>query len=385
MNLAPVATSPIERLTEHVRTVLYLPDPSPLYVLMGAVAANIIEGPPVWLLFVGPPSCGKTEILNSLLDVPRVVGVSDVAGEAAFLSGSPTKDLRRDSTGGILRQTGDHGALVINDFTSILSKPRDKLVQIMAVLREAYGGRWQRHIGGEGGRELSWAGKLAVFAGSTGKIDQYAQIAAELGERWVYFRYPERDGFQELALALDSDRGEWRHFLRDRIKEFLAEQCLSFTSTIKRRTFLSVEKLHIYDIAQVAVRCRSGVARDAYTKEIIGARERELVTRMGAVLGQLLMGLEYVGVPEATRWKLLHQIAMDSMPQLRRIVVEAVQTGPQTIEQLQERCTCDTRVVKRIVEDLQVHGIVLTDGKTVHQSHWMHEYYRPKLWSAARA
>jgi hypothetical protein len=41
----------------------HLPNPGALLVVLGAYAANRMAGTPVWLLIVGPPSAGKTEIL----------------------------------------------------------------------------------------------------------------------------------------------------------------------------------------------------------------------------------------------------------------------------------------------------------------------------------
>src|SRR4051794_5794590 len=52
---------------------LLLPDPTPIYAALGAVAANYLPGDPVWLGLVGPPSSAKTEILNSTLKLPHIV------------------------------------------------------------------------------------------------------------------------------------------------------------------------------------------------------------------------------------------------------------------------------------------------------------------------
>src|SRR5205823_5746869 len=51
---------------------LYLPDPSPVYVMLGAVAANYMTGDPVWLMVVAGPGSGKTEQLGSLSALPSV-------------------------------------------------------------------------------------------------------------------------------------------------------------------------------------------------------------------------------------------------------------------------------------------------------------------------
>ena len=52
---------------------LLLPDPTPIYAVLGTVAANLLPGDPVWLGLIAPPSCAKTEILNSISGLPNVV------------------------------------------------------------------------------------------------------------------------------------------------------------------------------------------------------------------------------------------------------------------------------------------------------------------------
>jgi hypothetical protein len=51
---------------------LYLPDVEPIYAALGAAAANYLPGAPVWLVLVGPPASGKTEILHALGRLPDV-------------------------------------------------------------------------------------------------------------------------------------------------------------------------------------------------------------------------------------------------------------------------------------------------------------------------
>ena len=63
------ADPPPDALTQVLKTFekwLYLPDDSMLKVLLGAVAANLMPGDPLWLLLVGPTGSGKTELLDPL-------------------------------------------------------------------------------------------------------------------------------------------------------------------------------------------------------------------------------------------------------------------------------------------------------------------------------
>src|SRR5947209_11501842 len=100
-----------DALTECVATFqrwLYLPDPSPLYVVLATVAANQAPGDPVWLLLVGPPGSGKTELLVPLGLLPDVHSAATLT-EASLLSGTPHRDRAKDAKGGLLREIGPYG------------------------------------------------------------------------------------------------------------------------------------------------------------------------------------------------------------------------------------------------------------------------------------
>src|SRR6266540_1120167 len=78
-------------LTKAFQARLHLPDLGAVHATLGAVAANRMRGDPVWMLLVGPPSSGKTELVCSLGDLPDV-HFAAVFTEAALLSGTGKKD-----------------------------------------------------------------------------------------------------------------------------------------------------------------------------------------------------------------------------------------------------------------------------------------------------
>ena len=138
----------------------------PIYVTLGAVAANYLPGPPVWLGLVAPPASAKTEILNSLSRLDKVQ-LATTMSPAALLSGTPKKQVHKEAKGGLLRDVGAFGILVLKDFTSVLGLHKDDLSAMLDALREIYDGKWVRHLGTEGGRKLYWEGKLGLVFGCT--------------------------------------------------------------------------------------------------------------------------------------------------------------------------------------------------------------------------
>jgi hypothetical protein len=119
-----VASRTLEEVVTTFQSSLFLPDPTILYVVAGAVAANRLDGDPVWLLVVGPPSSGKTEVLSSMSGLENVHPAATLT-EGALLSGTAQKDHAQDAKGGLLREIGEYGIVLAKDFGSVLSMNKD--------------------------------------------------------------------------------------------------------------------------------------------------------------------------------------------------------------------------------------------------------------------
>ncbi len=145
---------------------MYLPDEGAVLAAVGAVAANMLDGDPVWLLIVGPPSGGKSEIVQSTAEIPGVHKAATLT-EGALLSGTAARDRASDAQGGLLNEIGSFGVLMMKDFGSVLNQHNDKRAPVLAAMRECFDGSWTRHVGVDGGRTLHWEGKLGLLAGVT--------------------------------------------------------------------------------------------------------------------------------------------------------------------------------------------------------------------------
>ena len=195
------ASDPLRDCVATFRRWLHLPDPGVLLVTLATVAANRADGDPVWLLVVGPPGSGKTEVLGTLSTLPDVHAAATLT-EASLLSGTSKRDKATDAKGGLLRELGDFGIIVCKDFGSILSMNRDARAAVLAALREVYDGSWTRHVGTDGGRTLAWSGKVGLLAGCTPAIDSHHAVIGSMGERFVLYRLPPVDAAQQARRAL---------------------------------------------------------------------------------------------------------------------------------------------------------------------------------------
>jgi hypothetical protein len=394
------ADTPLSRALAEMRGFLYLPEPEMVYAVLGALAANMCEGEPVWLMLLGGPGCGKSEMLNMALGLPHVIEAADISSKGAFLSGTSAKDKDKNATGGLLKEVGAHGCLLINDYTTVLSMDPGRRGEVMAVIRELYLNRYSRPIGEGGGRRLCWEGKICFMAGCTNEIDRLHNVSSALGERWTYLRFDNSTsirmqiaedrhaanalgpGFAQALSALrNSGKSHWREDLRAITTRLFAEVKLGFGVVTPRRPFTDAESLRFIRMGAVSCRCRSGVPRDHYSKEINDIAEVEMEARMVAVLGQLYIGMELLGLEERKRWSVLGRVALDSMPRLKRFVLDMARLekheGARSEKDIAKLSGCSASVIHRTVEEMMVLGVLAKDRggekPQIGLSDWMRE------------
>jgi len=371
--------SPIHALASQFQAYMHLPDPMPLYVTMGAMAGNMLTGTPIWLMLVGNSSGGKTAMLKSLLSLPRVVPVSSIKGEAALLSGVKKKERARDATGGLLCTLGDNGCLAFMDFTSVLSKSKEGLVEFLGIMRELFDGTWKRDIGGEGGRRLEHTGRVCLIAGVTHAIDRQVQVNKEMGERCLYFRFPFTTGYQEAVSAVQEVDPPANTLARQLLTEgmFLGLN-LSFDAPQPRRKLTADEVHRVVTLSQFAVQCRSLVPRDGYTHEVVDVATPELAARMAQELTQLYLGMEVIGNTEEERWTALKKVALDSMSLARRLILENVieGMGHARAGQIANEVKVSKTTADRVLEDLALLGVLVRNGEGWSVSDWTAEKLR---------
>ena len=353
------AQTPINRFAAKVQDHLHFPDPYPLYVLMATLVANMALGRPVWLMLIGPPSCGKSELLNATLSLPGICEGGSISGLGALLSGSRRKDRARDSTGGLLRAIGDRGALVIKEFTSILSLPNETMRAVLGAFREIYDGRWTRQIGTDGGRDEHWEGKLALLTGCTEAIDHHHALVSDMGERFIFYRYEGSEGWSEAYKALGVTNSEaLTSALQFLVCEFALDLGLDWDHPPELSALGNHDKQRLIAFSQFCGNGRSAVVRDPYTKEVLQASLSEYPIRLSVALGQILRSLRYIGVSETDAWAIIRKLAIDSIPGTRRLTLLALLNGHYGLSSIADALLVSHSTVKRSLEELVIHRLV---------------------------
>ncbi len=349
---------------------LVLKDLMPVYALLGTIAANLLDGDPIWLGLVAPPSSAKTEILNSTARLPFVVRASTLT-LPGLLSGVPKRQRLRSASGGLLQRIGDFGIMVLKDFTSILSMRPDAKNELLAALREIYDGSWDRHLGTDGGQELRWDGKMGMAFGVTPEIDNHYGVIGAMGDRFLLCRLRPAAGQFERALEHVGDKTKQ---MRDELAEAVAG--LFATELPQPRPLTAAETASLSKITALTVRLRGVVARDPRTREITSVPGAEGPARLGLMLERLLAGLDTLGVERRTAFGVVQRIAFASCHPLRRQVYEylrlkcAADGYQATATQIATALGLPTGAIRRALEELAAYGVVKrasragSDGKS---------------------
>jgi Bifunctional DNA primase/polymerase, N-terminal len=348
----PVTPRALTDVITVVNKWLILRDHTPLYAVLGTVAANLLPGDPVWLGFIAPPSSAKTELLNSLSSLPHVRQAATMT-PAALLSGTPKRQRDKGAKGGLLREIGDFGIIVMKDFGSLLSVRPDARAELLAALREVYDGAWTRHLGTDGGRTLSWSGKVGLIFGSTEAYDDHYGVVGSLGDRFLLTRLRTSGGGQ-LKKALDHT-GKTVKTMRGELAEVVAGL---FAAPRAEPPPLSDEEFErLDDVVGLAVRLRAHVQRDRYSREIESVHGAEGPGRIGLALERVLAGLHSIGLDRKTAMTVIEDMALDSTPPLRRHAFELLSTEPLKTRDIAQAMRLPTTTTRRALEDIAAHGL----------------------------
>jgi bifunctional DNA primase/polymerase-like protein len=324
---------------------------------VAAAASEKLSGDPLWLLIVAGPGGAKTETVSSLAGAGAHV-TSTITSEGALLSASPRRERNKSATGGLLRRIGDHGILVIKDFTSILSADRNTRAAVLAAVREIYDGRWERNVGTDGGQTLTWTGRIVIVGAVTTAWDAAHSVVATMGDRFVLLRPRTGAGRRRAGLGAIHNTGDERT-MREELAAAVGGLISHMEATAYDLNPAEVERL--LKAADVVTLARSAVERD-YRGDVLFAHDPEMPTRFAKQLVQMLRGAIAVGMTPKDGMRLALRCAQDSIPPLRRDILLDVAANPDTLAtDVRKRISKPSRTVRRELECLHMLGVLRCD------------------------
>jgi bifunctional DNA primase/polymerase-like protein/primase-like protein/IclR-like helix-turn-helix domain-containing protein len=354
----PEATPrPIESVLDVFRGWMHMPDPGLLYAVCAGIAVNRVAAfDPTWIIYVGAAGSGKSETLAATSRLPGVHVVGTLT-EASLLSGTPRKDAATDASGGLLRELGESGTLILKDLGSILSMHRDARAAVLAALRELFDGSWTRLVGVDGGRRLHWEGRLGLLAGATSVLDQHHGMMAQLGERFLIYRV-------DVADPAEQARSSLAHHGRERImRQELGEAVAGLFAGLDHAEpspLTATDTDRLIALATLVARARSPVVRDPYRRELELVPDSEAPGRIVGALGRLLTGLRLIGVADDEAWRVTVKTGLDSMPavRLRAFLLMLSRDSDVSTTDVATALDLPNPTTHRTLEELAAHGVI---------------------------
>jgi hypothetical protein len=333
---------------------LALKDATALYAMLAMVTANLLDGDPVWLGLIAPPSSAKTELLNSLSRLPYVI-VTEAMTPAALLSGTPKQQKAKDATGGLLFQIGKFGILAFKDFGSVIDMRAEDRSEMLSALRRIFDGEYVRQIGSEGGRTLSWRGKVGLIFAATQKYDLHHGVIGTLGDRFLLARLDASENQFDMCFR---HIGKATKTMRDELATAVAGLFASLPDPLPEPPPLNKNEMNeLRKTITLAIKLRAGVDRDRTSREIVGVYDPEGPARLALSLERLFGGLTIIGVSRDKAMQIINQIAMDSTPRFRLRTYEALSDDWETTRSIATSIKLPTTTTHRALEELTAQGL----------------------------
>ncbi len=251
--------------------------------------------------------------------------------------------------------------ITFGDLSSLLAtSDRGGRDQVFALLRKAYDGYAYRDQSSPNGDRLEWSGRLTVVACVTGIIDRYAAHADQLGPRWLYDRIPERSIETKQKAAKRARRGGLEGH-RKQAREAVAGLLSSLPDKLPELPDAVWDAIE--DAALVTAWGRGAVPRNGYgRREIEGIPVVEEPMRLVQQLGALARGILALGLSDETAVALARRVALDSMPEARRAVLQVLATGEVlSTSACARQANLHRHVARMTLEDLAAIGVVEND------------------------
>jgi DNA-binding transcriptional ArsR family regulator len=325
--------------------------------VLAVAATNKLTGDPPWLMMISGSGNAKTETVNSVSGVEHTVAISTIASEGALLSAVKKKN--RSSTGGLLRQIGGAGILVIKDFTSIVSGDRKARAQILAALREIHDGKWDRSVGASGGLTISWVGRIICIAACTTAWDSAYSVLAVMGPRFVIIRSSARVGRTAAGKRSVRNAGA-ENMIRKEISQAVAALITDARLHPRDAHLTEDEEDKLIAAADIVTRARTGVEVD-YQGNVIDAHEPEMPTRFSKQLVLIFRGALSIGIGRGTAMTLALRCARDSIPPIRLSVLKDLAANDIEncrVSAIADRLRKPWRTIRRTLEALYVLGLI---------------------------
>ncbi|MHC4123853.1 MAG: hypothetical protein ACYSSI_09795 [Planctomycetota bacterium] len=335
---------------------LILEDTTYIEVIFAAIYSTLyLDSKPIWLHVVGPPSAGKTVILQALDGHPLIYMVSTLT-EKALISGMIQPEEGKDPS---LLPKLDGKILVIKDFTPLLKERRDVLAAITGQFRDSYDGKARKSFGT--GKDKEYTSRFGILTAVTPEIDKHLTALAALGERFLIVRLPDIPDSERTQMAIKASRITSVKQMENEIQK-AAHKLLNFKPALPELSDKCSKQIE--KIAAFVAKARTHIDRSRTTREILYPPVPEIHIRLHKQLCDLAKGLAMVrekNVVGKDEVKIIQKVALDSIPSNRimtlRFLAKSYPDGMTNIH-IKEACKISRTSAFYWLDDLYQLGIV---------------------------
>ncbi len=331
---------------------MLIPDKHLIKYIVSCYCANELSQRPVWTIIVAPSGGGKTEVLNSLLALPKIYSLSTVTPNT-FLSGMPGG---KDAS---LLPKVNGKMLLFKDWTVILAMQKDARAEIFGQFRDIYDGSMTKAYGN--GQHRTWVGKVSIIAASTEAVDMSQQQYTHLGERFVFYRpvMPDRTKVAFRSLENSAHQVEMTKEMQNAVYAFL--KSIDFTKYTELPRLPSEVERELVLLAEFVTKARSGVIRDfGFKKDVLFVPTPEMPTRVlqqVSLIGQGAM-IANGGTLDEGDIAMLYKTMIDSVPRTNWMVIREMAKGnAQTTAAIATALGYPTDTIRTYLENQALLGV----------------------------
>lgn len=335
------------------QSVYYLEEDMILDVVLATCLATKLNCDPIWVLIIGGPSSGKSELVNTLNKIPFVHPVSSMT-ENTFLSNMRTSDGKEAS---MLHRIGTSGMMTMKDYTSILSMRSEKREVIVGQMREIYDGKLVKEAGN--GNPQTWEGKLNWIGAVTESVYLAEDESAGMGRRTINYIMPEQDRIKttQQSRKNNSDIGKKRTMIQDAFVEYVEMMLSKMEKSLPdiEDTFAD-ELVHLADFVTLT---RTPTSRN-FRGELVLVPAPEMPMRVFHMFQTLAKVFMYMneGTLKEEHKDILYRLALDSIPKQRMLTLKVLSKYQKvTTKGAAQELRYPTETMRIWLENVNVLGI----------------------------
>jgi hypothetical protein len=347
---------------------------------ISVITATLHRGIPefIWIYVVGPPGCGKTEIVCLMLHNDHFEFIDDLT-EHALTSGY------EDDTGNdpslLLRLDGK--ILVIKDLGDFAENNPKLVDKIFGELRAIYDKNYVKASGVAGTREYST--RFGITAATTEVIDRFSERHRQLGERFLAIRMTripltleQRRVFSRKCVGRMMGKDAWQTRLRGIVQDQINQIAKRAQANEALPQVASAELEIILSLADTLCLLRAMPIEGTAMQPEMGSRVAQqlvgIVQARAFADGRSLISAEDI--------VLARRIVMDSLPVVRRRMMwwlyrrgyKGHQLGASK-EQIAQICGTTPGVIESVLVQY-VHSKVLEPASVITKHEDSVELYR---------